>query len=612
MLKGKIAKLHNHIGNKKLNVIFVSFVTLFLLLVLNFALIATFSAPIVSLIRNNKVFAWPTVEYPYYQDNNGYYIQMGHYPQKYVGNSLNSTIETAFNNSQLQATGAVYSTVSTSYDDGVFEEYLYQGEKFVRVKQDHNDFSSGGNYNYSTGDKVGKKGDPKWFRVEPIKWYIMDGTNPSTLTKLTNVRVLCEHGLAGNIVFGGNNIWSNSNLRNWTQQFAVQSGLSAMYDTVIVNETVKNNASGKPTDDNSGSPTQDYIYYPSRHEVESTYNQSGMYLQRVGIAGYPSDFAIGNNAVMNGKGCTDWWLRSAGTLGFSCVVESGGGLGQNAVGNKDASTRPMMTVKLGPELVAFEDEISTDENHPDIYKENAGEKINFYIKSAEGFRVMSDFTNSGGVMNERYAFYLNNHIDMSNNEFTPIVNFNTLFDGQGYSITNLTVTSDHAALFGSSNSGTFANFNILGANVTGTTSAGCLVAQSSGQVTISDVIIEAIISGVASGGLVGTNTGQVNIARVGIVAQVADGGVFGSGNMQITDSYFIGTVMTGIENVNTCAGVYISTDKNEYISGFNNQHWMASSINGGLPTFRNKMAVGSYAPEVNVENILTEKGFSKL
>ena len=138
-----------------------------------------------SSISTNEItmdFLFEEYEPPYRieQENIGgkdyTFVYFGNYPQTYVGNDLNTTLENAFdsNNPELTATGKTYTTydkgVKITADDLICKEYEYNGELYARVPQA--DVYNGGAKTFNDGTTVVSK-STYWFKVEPIKWRVL-------------------------------------------------------------------------------------------------------------------------------------------------------------------------------------------------------------------------------------------------------------------------------------------------------------------------------------------------------------------------------------------------------------------------------------------------------
>ena len=99
-------------------------------------------------------------------------------------------------------------------------------------------------------------------------------------------------------------------------------------------------------------------------------------------------------------------------------------------------------------------------------------------------------------------YYLTQDIDLSGAEWTPIANFTGVFDGQGYVISNMTITQageyGYVGLFDSIYDATVKNVGLEGTDIIVSTSssvmAGGICAESYGSSTVSNCYMEGKIS----------------------------------------------------------------------------------------------------------------------
>ncbi len=129
-----------------------------------------------------------------------YYTTLGEYPQTYVGDSQNSTLvsyaltEPSRSGTYMSETGNKYEISGTTYIEyqictkttvvslagASTTTYKYKEEKYVRVpSQKIYSSSSSSSYKFSTGESLGSAGEVKWFKVEPIKWWVANGLSPA-------------------------------------------------------------------------------------------------------------------------------------------------------------------------------------------------------------------------------------------------------------------------------------------------------------------------------------------------------------------------------------------------------------------------------------------------
>ncbi|MBU1144983.1 MAG: hypothetical protein KJ971_03880 [Firmicutes bacterium] len=180
------------------------------------------------------------------------------------------------------------------------------------------------------------------------------------------------------------------------------------------------------------------------------------------------------------------------------------------------------------------------------------------------------------------SFILMNDIDLNNSYFTPIESFQGTFDGNGKTISNFLMTVPAV-----DNPGNFGLFKTLGANA------------HVYNLTISDVSIvgNAYQEGTYSyiGALAGVSLGKIeNVTVVSSDIAVnrgksAIGGIVGSNEGEITDSYVSGLYLFNNGDIGGIAGISSGTINNSEVDDLEIIHW-GSKINnsksiGGLVGF---------------------------
>ena len=250
-----------------------------------------------------------------------HYIEFGSYPQTYVGDSMNETLETWYE-SNSPANLKTYTTrVNGNY--GSYTSHMYtDGEIYARGYSYR--YSS---YTYSTGDSVPEDGTVVWFKVEPIRWLVLNYDEYIAGTD-TELELLSELVLASYIFFNPlisyGNSWSDSYIREWANGTFYNSAFAADEQEMIATSTVKNNVTGNyssSTSDGTGPTTYDKIYLRSYYEMNSGLFSTGTtYQNNARKLCSPTDFALSNYAYMDTSkttsyrtGTSYYWTRSAGT-----------------------------------------------------------------------------------------------------------------------------------------------------------------------------------------------------------------------------------------------------------------------------------------------------------
>ncbi|MCL2755519.1 MAG: leucine-rich repeat domain-containing protein [Firmicutes bacterium] len=161
-------------------------------------------------------------------------LEFGEKDQTFVGIKLQKVLEGLYNGGKLQegleCTGRLWtSSGQENYTQSGFvtkknPEFEYQGQKYVRrtatkVQQ--------GYYSDETLLLDEEPGQPRWVKVEPIKWEIRNwndlpkSLNPNGSGKAKKIDLLSEQIIATNIPFYPNSsdhmrsFWQNSTVRGW-------------------------------------------------------------------------------------------------------------------------------------------------------------------------------------------------------------------------------------------------------------------------------------------------------------------------------------------------------------------------------------------------------------
>ena len=108
-------------------------------------------------------------------------VELGEYPQWAVSLEMQCLLEKIYETGKLNKTGGSYTFDSVKYNDYntgfkpvTYEEYEYQGNKYIRIKA-NSDFD-GGKFMLSNGACY-KDGDYVWVEVSPVKWLIDQKTH---------------------------------------------------------------------------------------------------------------------------------------------------------------------------------------------------------------------------------------------------------------------------------------------------------------------------------------------------------------------------------------------------------------------------------------------------
>lgn len=172
---------------------------------------------------------------------------------------------------------------------------------------------------------------------------------------------------------------------------------------------------------------------------------------------------------------------------------------------------------------------------------------------------LSEITSTGN-------YYLSQNIDATGITYTPVLSFAGLFDGDGHTISNLTISSTGASvgLFGSTASGgSIKNLGLINETITGSEYVGGLVGVLNTGSSISNCYTTGTVNGTSTseadtGGLVGALKGG-SISNSYSSTNVTGGAGYGIGGLvgclfsgSISNSYFTGTVTS--TGSNGCVG----------------------------------------------------------
>ena len=287
-----------------------------------------------------------------------HYIEFGSYPQTYVGNDMNETLETWYTNNSPANLKTYTTRENTSYNSGVYTSHMYtDGNIYARGYS----YRSSSSFTYSTGDSVPANGTVVWFKVEPIRWLVLNYDKYIEGTD-TELELLSELVLTASVCFNPStsdgNSWETSYIREWVNGTFYNSAFAADEQEIIATSTVLNNVTGgdydSSTSDGTGPTTYDKIYLRSYYEMNSglfyTDFTDQKYARRLCS---PTDFALSNYAYMSGyttsyrTGTSSYWLRSAGTrASHAWVVNDTGSSYDSFVHMTSNGVRPALHLAL--------------------------------------------------------------------------------------------------------------------------------------------------------------------------------------------------------------------------------------------------------------------------
>jgi hypothetical protein len=226
----------------------------------------------INTLPKNSTYKLNNVGESYPASAGEYYLEFGEYPRSYVGNTLNKTLEAAYNSGTLsdgmETTGRTFTynsanpTSTGSWNEtGLWTEaqnieYVYNGVKYVRTfpvifgTTDNNPGNiHDSNVNTTKTDAIDQDGGlldssentmlspllPSWFYVEPLRWIaanwanLPSGINPAGDGAAAQVELLSIDAVIANVPNGGANgvQWYNGGFRKFLNGGGYTSGETA-------------------------------------------------------------------------------------------------------------------------------------------------------------------------------------------------------------------------------------------------------------------------------------------------------------------------------------------------------------------------------------------------
>ena len=342
-----------------------------------------------SSISTNEItmdFLFKEYEPPYRieQENIGgvdyTFVYFGRYPQTYVGDSLNTTLENLFDASSpsLVETGKTY----TAYDAGVpktpYIEYEYNGEAYVRVPEaDLHDESDNNVKKFNDGTTI-VNGETYWFKVEPIQWRVLTENYTDTENTTPVSYLLSEYVLTANTTF--NPSVSNTNptyysaetnaLRPFLNEVFYKDAFTTKEQALIAQRTLTDtdldatlNLYTNPENDPNlviESTEALNIFAPSYYDmIEANYGfNTSLYNADQQRRASATDFAMANYAVkaksitnypdIHGLVTSTYWTSSTASTSSSFFVTNAGDVSyyMDSMGDSGTAVRPALLFNL--------------------------------------------------------------------------------------------------------------------------------------------------------------------------------------------------------------------------------------------------------------------------
>ena len=179
-------------------------------------------------------------------------VQLGEYPQEYVGNELNNQLKTLGDNAR---TGKVYTAMMDGKQVDFYEYHDAAGERYVKV---NNVIDVKGNA-FADGTLMAK-GQAYFFRVMPILWDVFRQGEQMIAVCSTPVATVNFNALSGE-----SSSWTNSYLRGWLNDYFINDALLGDF------ADLRTYYSSSATSDIDGDCLTDKMWIPSFFEIQQFY-----------------------------------------------------------------------------------------------------------------------------------------------------------------------------------------------------------------------------------------------------------------------------------------------------------------------------------------------------
>ena len=261
------------------------------------------------------------------------FINIGHYPQTYIGDTMNVTLEAWYEGQPVVETYTAYKGYlgSTLNEPVVYNAYEYiDGNTYCRVPEA--DLYNNGAKTFNDGTTI-ENGETYWFKVEPIQWRVLTQNYTDTENTTPVSYLLSEYVLSANTTF--NPSTSNINcthysaetnaLRPFLNEVFYKDAFTTKEQALIAQRTLTDadlDGTGSVGDIASTEPLSVFAptYYDMRetdYGFNSSYNNEDQ--QRRASA---TDFAMANYAYkstdtsyqdIHGIGASYYWTSSGGS-----------------------------------------------------------------------------------------------------------------------------------------------------------------------------------------------------------------------------------------------------------------------------------------------------------
>ena len=290
------------------------------------------------------------------------YVNMGSYPQRYVGNTMNAELEAWYTTQTPVDSYTAYKgytgrgTIYTQNDPVTYDSYNYiDGNTYVRV--DIPEFLNTA-YAYMNGETVINQAS--WFKVEPVQWRVLTNDYNST----GYAYLLSELALSANTTYYYDNTatqhestsgyagYKSSTIREFLTNSFYNETLTSEEQAKVTTRALTESELDPSSVITADTSVTDNVWLPTYTDYNTTYFSSNT--QRLCS---PSDFAIANyaGALVNTSsttparqdGCiTSYWTSSAGSASNYAYYVGSKHVNFINVYNESYAVRPALLFKL--------------------------------------------------------------------------------------------------------------------------------------------------------------------------------------------------------------------------------------------------------------------------
>ena len=266
---------------------------------------------------------------PFVLENGKLYIYMGNYPQTYVGDDMNNTLESWYSGQSVTDT---YTVNTESVGNGTtitYNAYTYiDNNVYVRVPSAYAYTYYDQTFNNGTSVVAG---NTYWFKVEPIKWRVLTENYTDSVNTSPLIYLLCENILFGNSTSNYVYYNGNSSLRSLLENYFYNDAFTSLEKDLLITRSLTpydsmpgGSTGGINPPTYSSSPLNVWAS-PSHEFANETYGFVGNTDRQAKV----TDFAFANY-VCKKDGYGAYWTSSFPTAPYYNYILFDGSIASNA------------------------------------------------------------------------------------------------------------------------------------------------------------------------------------------------------------------------------------------------------------------------------------------